>query len=136
MSEGFVEVAGWLLQDSNGDVDAGGAEFFDAAAADEWVGIAGGDDYAGDAGGDESVGAGAGAAVMAAGLEGDVGCGATGGVAERGGLFEGRDLGVVVAVVDVGAFADDSPERRGRSRPAGWGWRARWWQRRGRERAA
>ena len=76
VGEGVVEVAGRLLEDADGDVDAGGAEFGDALAADERVGIDGGDDAAGDFGGDEGVGAGAGAAVMAAGLEGDVGGGA------------------------------------------------------------
>jgi hypothetical protein len=76
-------------------------------AADQRVGIDGGDDAAGDFGGDERVGAGAGAAVMAAGLEGDVGGGAFYGVAVRGGLLEGDDLGVVSGVVKVGAFADD-----------------------------
>ena len=60
------------------DFDVGGAEFGEALAADERVGVDGGDDAAGDAGGDECVGAGAGAAVVGAGFEGDVGgCAAT-----------------------------------------------------------
>ncbi len=107
VGEGFVEVAGLLLEDAEGDFDVGGAEFGDALAADEGVGVGGGDDAAGDAGGDEGVGAGAGAAVVAAGFEGDVGGGAFGGDAALGGLLEGYDLGVVAVVVEVGAFADD-----------------------------
>ena len=107
VGEGFVEVAGLLLEDAEGDFDAGGAEFGDAAAADLGVGVLGGDDAAGDAGGDEGVGAGAGAAVVAAGFEGDVGGGSGGVDVAGGGLFEGDDLGVVALVVEVGAFADD-----------------------------
>jgi hypothetical protein len=107
VSEGFVEVACWLLEDSNGNVDSGRAQLFDATAADEWIWIAGGDDDAGDSGGDEGVGAGAGAAVMAAGLEGDISGGTARGVAEGSGLLESGYLGVVVVVVKVCAFADD-----------------------------
>jgi len=75
--------------------------------ADLRVGVLSGDDAAGDAGGDDSVGAGAGAAMMTAGLEGDVGGGAAGREASGGGLFESDDLGVVAVVVEVRALADD-----------------------------
>ncbi len=137
VGEGVVEVAGLLLEDADGDVDAGGAEFGDALAADEGVGIDGGDDAAGDFGGDEGVGAGAGAAVVAAGLEGDVGGGACDGVAAFGGLLEGDDLGVVAVVVAMRALAEDFFCRgRGRSRPGGWGWRGRWSRGRARGRGA
>ena len=105
--EGVVQVAGGLLEHAEGDFDIGGAKFFNALAADQGVGIAGRDDAAGDAGGYEGVGAGASAAVVAAGLEGDVGGGSFGGDASLGGLFEGYDLGVVAIVVEVSAFADD-----------------------------
>ncbi len=107
VGEGVVEVLGLLLEGSDGDFYACGAEFGDALAADEGVWVGGGDDAAGDAGGDEGVGAGAGAAVVGAGLEGYVGCGADGGDAACGGLFEGCDFGVVAVVVEVGAFGDD-----------------------------
>ncbi len=89
------------------DFDVGGAEFGEALAADERVGIDGGDDAARDAGGDEGVGAGAGAAVVGAGFEGDVGGCAVDVVAESGGLLEGGDLGVVAGVVEVCAFAEE-----------------------------
>ncbi len=107
MSEGFVEVASLLLEDAECDFDACCSEFFDALAADLWVGILRGDDAAGDAGGDESVGTGRGAAVVAAGLKCDVGGSAVSGEVAGGGLLEGDDFGVVAVVVDVGAFADD-----------------------------
>ena len=107
VGEGLVEVASLLFEDAEGDLDSGGAELFDALAADQWVGIAGGDDAAGDSGGDESVSAGAGAAVVAAGLESDVSGGAGGAVAKRAGLLECDDLGVVAVGVDVRAFSDD-----------------------------
>ena len=58
--EGFVEVAGLLLEYAEGDFDVGGAKFLDALTADLWVGVLRGDDAAGDAGGDEGVGAGSG----------------------------------------------------------------------------
>ena len=107
VSEGVVQVAGWLLEDAEADFDIGIAKFLNALAADQGVGVLGGDDAAGDAGVDEGVGAGRGAAVVAAGLEGDVGGGALGGDAAVGRLFEGYDLGVIAVVVEVGAFADD-----------------------------
>ena len=81
VSEGIVEVAGWLLKDADGDFDACGAKSLDALSADLRVGILSGDDAAGDAGGDESVGAGRSAAMVAAGLEGNVGGGPLGGKA-------------------------------------------------------
>ncbi len=127
MGEGVVEVAGLLFENTESDFDVGGAEFFDALAADPRVGILSGDDAAGDAGGDECVGAGSGAAVVAAGLEGDVGSGALSGEAARGGLFQGYDFGVVALVVEVSAFADDlgcisawCGAGPGRSLPVGW----------------
>lgn len=107
VGEGFVEVAGSLLEDADGDFDVGGAESLNAFAADTGIGILRGDDAASDAGFDEGVGAGWGSAVVAAWFERDVGGGAFDGVAERGCLFEGDDLGVVAVVVEVGAFADD-----------------------------
>ncbi len=94
-------------KDAEGDFDACGTEFGEALAADLWVGVVRGDDAAADACSDEGVGAGAGATVVAAGFEGDVGCGAYGGEAACCGLFEGGDLGVVAVGVEVGAFADD-----------------------------
>ncbi len=121
----------WLLAGAEGDFDAGGAEFGDALAADERVGVLGGDDGAGDAGGDEGVGAGRGAAVVGAGLEGDVGGGSGGADAAGGGLLEGDDLGVVAVVVEVGAFADDrvlADEDAAYLRD--WGRRGRRWRRR------
>jgi hypothetical protein len=79
VGEGVVEAAGLLGEGVRGveedGVNVGGAEFGEAVAADEGVGVEGGDDAAGDAGGDEGVGAGAGAAVVGAGFEGDVGGG-------------------------------------------------------------
>ena len=45
--------------------------------------------------------------MVAAGLEGDVGGGSFCREASLGGLLEGYDLGVVVVVVEVRAFADD-----------------------------
>ena len=75
---------------------------------------------------------GAGAAVVAAGLEGDVGGGAVGGEVAGGGLFEGYDFGVVAVVVEVGAFADDrfSVAGRERSLPEGLVRRGLWFRRR------
>ncbi len=99
--------------------DVGGAEFGEALAADERVGVDGGDDAAGDAGGDECVGAGAGAAVVGAGFEGDVGGCAADVVTESGGLFEGCDLGVVARVVVMCAFAEDEAVER---EDAAYGW--------------
>ena len=114
-SEGVVEVTCALgevtFRGGYADVDAGGAEAGDARVADLWVGVYGGDDAAGDAGGDERVGTGAGAAVVGAGFEGDVGGGAADVVAERGGLMEGGDFGVVEGVVEVCAFAEDARSR-------------------------
>ena len=77
------------------NVNAGGVELGDALAADKRVGIDGGDDATRDSCGDERVGAGAGAAVMAAGLEGDVGGDTFYGVAVLGRLLERDDLSVV-----------------------------------------
>jgi hypothetical protein len=107
MSEGFVEVAGLLLVNSGDNVDASSAEFFDATAADERVGVGGGYDDARDSCGDESVSAGPGASVVAAGLEGDVGGGALRGETARGDLLESDDLGVVESFVKMSAFAED-----------------------------
>jgi len=107
VGEGFVEVAGLLLEDAECDFNVGGAESLDALATDMGVGVLRGDDAAGDAGFDECVGTGWGAAVVAAGFEGDVGGGAPGGDVALSGLLEGDDLGVVAVVVEVGAFADD-----------------------------
>ena len=107
VSEGVVEVARRLFEDTEGDVDVGGAEFLNSLAADLRVRVLGGDDAATDASGDESVGTGAGAAVVTAGFEGDVSGGVFGGEATCGGLFEGDDFGVVAVVVEVRAFADD-----------------------------
>jgi len=109
--EGVVESAGLLGERvskvEEDDFDFGGAEFGEACATDEGVGIDGGDDAAGDASGDECVGAGAGTAVVGAGLEGDVcGC-AVEVVAESGGLLECCDLCVVARVVEVRAFSED-----------------------------
>ena len=101
VGEGVVEVASGLLEDAEDNFDVGVAEFADAQAADLGVGILRGDDAAGDAGGDEGVGAGRGAAVVAAGLESDVGSGAFGGEAAPGCLFEGDDFGVVAVVVEM-----------------------------------
>jgi hypothetical protein len=53
VGEGFVEVASLLLEDAESDFDACSAQFFDALAADLWVGVLRGDDAAGYAGGDE-----------------------------------------------------------------------------------
>ncbi len=107
VGEGVVQVAGWLFEDAKGDCDVGGAKFLNALAADQGVGVLRCDDAAGDTGGDESVGTGRGAAVVAAGLERDVGGGSFGGEAAGGGLFEGDYFGVVAVVVEVCAFADD-----------------------------
>jgi len=107
VGEGVVEVAGWLLEDAEGDFNAGGAKFGDSLATDLRVRVFGGDYGSGDAGGDEGVGAGAGSSVVGAGLEGDVGGGSGDVVAAFAGLLEGGDLGVVALVVEVSAFADD-----------------------------
>ena len=80
----------------------------DAAAGDLRVGVGGGDDDASDAGGDEGVGAGRGAAVVRAGLKGDVGGCAMRVMALGGSLFEGYDFGMVAGFVEVGSAAYDS----------------------------
>ena len=72
MGEGFVEIAGLLLQDACRDFYACCLKFGDTLSSYEWVGIDGGDDAAGDSCRDKGVGARAGAPVMAARLEGDV----------------------------------------------------------------
>ena len=107
MGEGFVEIAGWLFEDAEGDFDSGGAESGDALTAHLRVGVLCGDDAAGDAGFDESVGAGRGAAVMAAGFEGDIGGGTLCGDASCGGLFECDDFSVVAVGIEMCSFADD-----------------------------
>jgi len=107
VGEGVVEIAGWLLQDSEGDFDACGAESGEALAADLRVRVFGGDDDSGDAGGDEGVGAGAGSSVMGAGFEGDI-SGCSGWIdAAFMGLLDGDDFGVVAVGVEVRAFGDD-----------------------------
>ncbi|MCU1320298.1 MAG: hypothetical protein JWP98_1816, partial [Edaphobacter sp.] len=106
VDEGFVEVAGWLLEDSDGDFDACGLEFDDASSADLRVGVDGSYDAAGDSGCDEGIGAGAGAAMMGTGLEGYVCGGVFGGGASFGGLLECCYLGVVAVGVEMGAFGD------------------------------
>ena len=45
--------------------------------------------------------------MVAAGFEGDVGCGSDGGEAALRGLFEGDDLRVISVGVEVRALADD-----------------------------
>jgi hypothetical protein len=107
VGEGFVEIAGLLFEDADGDLDAGGAKFGETLAADLWVGVLRGDDAAADARGDEGIGAGASAAVVAAWFEGDVRRGALGGQSQFRRLFQRHDLGVVAVGVEVGAFADD-----------------------------
>jgi len=97
------------LQDAQSDFDAGVAELFNAATADERVGVCGGNDAARDSGGDQGIGAGSGASMVAAGFERNVGSGALSGDAALCGIFEGYDLGVVVAIVEMGAFGEGLP---------------------------
>lgn len=104
VGEGFVDVSCLLLQSALGDFDVCGAELRDPLSADEWVWVFGGDDYAGYTGGDEGVGARAGAPGVGAGFESDVGGSSSGGFAS---LFEGYNLGVVSAIVEVGPLGDD-----------------------------
>ena len=109
--EGVVEVAGLLGERMKRieemDFDVGGEEFVEACSGDERVGVEGGDDAAVDASGDQCIRAWAGAAVVGAGLEGDVcGC-AVEVVVESGGLLECGDLCVVARVVEVRAFSED-----------------------------
>jgi hypothetical protein len=107
VGEGVVEVAGWLLKDSEGDFDPGGAESSDALAADLRVRVFGGDDDSCDARCYKGVGAGASSSVMGTGLEGDV-SGRSGWInAAFMGLLEGGDLGVVAVGVEMRAFCDD-----------------------------
>jgi hypothetical protein len=107
MSEGLIQVAGLLLKNANGDVNVCVAEYLNASSADEGIGIGGCDNAAGDTGFNERVGAGTGSTVVAAGFEGDIGGGSEGGEPLCGSLFEGDDLGVIVVVVEMRAFADD-----------------------------
>ena len=112
VGEGFVEIAGWLFEDAEGDFDSGVSKSGDAFTAwrssrDEGVRILRGNDTAGDASFNECVGAGRSAAVVAAGFESDVGSGSFCGDASCGGLFECDDFGVVAVVVEMCAFADD-----------------------------
>src|ERR1700722_7174688 len=111
MSEGVVERAR-VLGDGRRRVcnryfDARGAEFGDSCASDKGIGVDGGDDAAGDAGGDEGIRAGRRTAVVRAGLESDVGGGAADVMTERRGLLQRDDLGVVKAVIEMCAFAED-----------------------------
>ena len=87
VGEGQVELACRLLFDADADGDAGGVKLPEALTAYERVGIFCGHDAAGDAGGNQGVGAGGGAAVVRAGLEGDVGRGSADVVAEGCGCF-------------------------------------------------
>ena len=107
MGEGFVEIAGLLLQDAGGDFDACGLEFGNASAAYQRVWIDSSDDATCDTSRNKSISARAGAAMVTAGLEGDVGGGAFGGEAALRCLLQCDDLGVVALVVDVGAFSED-----------------------------
>jgi hypothetical protein len=107
--EGVVEAASFVGERTfgEGDVNAEGAEFGDAVATDERIGIDCGDDAAGDSGGDESVCTRACAALVRAGFQRDV-CGCAANVMVlRCGLLEGDDLGVVACVVVMRAFAED-----------------------------
>jgi hypothetical protein len=107
VGEGFVEVAGRLLEDAEGHFDVCVAESLDALATDFWIGVLSGNDTTGDACGDERVGAGWGAAVVAAGFEGYVGRSALRRATSSCGLLESDDLGVVAIVIEMCAFADD-----------------------------
>ena len=81
---------------AGGDLDACVLEELVAAAVDFGKGVAESVVDRGDAGLDEGIGAGWGAAVVGAGLEGDVDLGATSAVAGGG---EGHDLGVGTATL-------------------------------------
>lgn len=52
VGEGFIEIAGGLLEDAHNNFNVGGAKSLDALSADLRVGILRGDDAAGDTGGD------------------------------------------------------------------------------------
>ncbi len=71
------------------------------------IGVDGGDKAARDPRADERVGARAGAAVVAAGLQRDVGGGAAGALPGGCAHVQRYDLGVVALVVAVGAFAQN-----------------------------
>ena len=106
MGEGFVEVAGLLLQDTGGNLDACSLKFGDASTAYQRVRIDSGDDTTGDTCCDKSISARACATMMAAGFEGDVGGSAFSGESAFCCLFQRDDLCVVTLVVDVGAFGE------------------------------
>ena len=107
VGEGFVDVAGRLLEDAEGDFDVSIAESLDALATDLWVGVLRGNDTTADACGDQRVGAGRGAAVVAAGFEGYVSRSSLSGKTLSCGLLESDDLGVVAIVIKMCAFAND-----------------------------
>ena len=101
--EATIEGGSFSLAHVFADGNAGGAQAGDALSSHKRVGVAAGDDGAGNTGGDERVGAGRGAAMMGAGFEGDVGGGATGGIAR---CAQGVYFGVWFAGILVPAFAD------------------------------
>jgi hypothetical protein len=107
VGEGVIQATRPLFEDAEGDFDVCGAEFCDSLAADLGVGVLSSDNAAADAGFDERVGTGRGTAMVAAGLEGDVGGCSFCGDALGGSLLESDDLGVVAIVVEMRAFTDN-----------------------------
>src|SRR5579883_1580848 len=104
VGEGLVDVEAVFDQQSGSDRNSGFAQALKPAAADQRVGIEHAGDHAANAGGDDGVGTRGRTPLVGAGLEIDIQGRAPG---ARAGLLEGEYLGVLKAVVNVRAGADD-----------------------------
>ncbi|EXF42540.1 hypothetical protein BAY1663_05062 [Pseudomonas sp. BAY1663] len=103
LDEARIEFARLGLQHAAGDLDAGAAQQRQPAPGDLRIGVLHRRHHTGDAGLDQGLGARRRTPVVAAGLEGDVGGGATRTFA---GLAQRMDLGMRFAGAHVPAFAD------------------------------
>src|SRR5579862_8745529 len=104
--EGFIQAASLLFQATDLNLYTGRAELFESLPADFRIRIGHGRDHATYSGRDERIRAGRRAALMSVGLKVDIERGST---SFRTGRFEGKNFGMLHAVVGVGSGSDYGP---------------------------